>query len=251
MSARRIMSVGEALIDVVTRPGGEPSEHVGGSLLNVANGVARLGHRSSICSWWGRDAHGELVAASIASTGAEVEPGTDSATSTSVAQATLDAEGRATYTFDLTWDLPEVTDLAGISHVHTGSIGATLAPGGAKVVDLVKTLRETATISYDPNVRPAIMGTSADVLGRVEALVALSDVVKASDEDLEWLYPGGAGRDDLAPLGRPRSGAGGVYEGGRWVPTPCCVRRATTWSYPRTRSRSRTRSAPGTRSWRA
>ena len=49
MSARRILSVGEALIDVVTRPGGEPSEHVGGSLLNVANGVAQLGHRSSIC----------------------------------------------------------------------------------------------------------------------------------------------------------------------------------------------------------
>ena len=69
----RILCVGEALIDVVTRPGGEPSEHVGGSLLNVANGIAQLGHRSSICSWWGRGAHGELIAARIASTGAEVE----------------------------------------------------------------------------------------------------------------------------------------------------------------------------------
>jgi fructokinase len=186
----RILSVGEALIDVVTRPDGEPSEHVGGSLLNVANGVAKLGHRSSICSWWGRDVHGALIAASIASTGAEVEPGTDSATTTSIAQATVDAEGRATYTFDLTWDLPEVRDLAGVSHVHTGSIGATLEPGGAKVVDLVARLRDTATVSYDPNIRPAIMGAPAEVLGRVEALVALSDVVKASDEDLDWLYPG-------------------------------------------------------------
>ena len=186
----RILCVGEALIDVVTSPGGQPSEHVGGSLLNVANGLARLGHRASICSWWARDPHGELIAASIASTGAAVEPGTDSASSTSVAQATLDAEGRATYTFDLTWDLPEVGDLSGVSHVHTGSIGATLEPGGAKVVELVTRLRETATVTYDPNVRPAIMHSPEAVLGRVEELVSLSDVVKASDEDIAWLYPG-------------------------------------------------------------
>ncbi len=190
MSDRRILCVGEALIDVVTRPGGEPVEHVGGSLLNVANGIARLGHRSSICSWWGRDARGTLIAAAIASTGAEVEPGTDSAATTSVAQATLDAEGRATYTFDLVWDLPDVHDLAGVSHLHTGSIGATLEPGGAKVVDLVRRVKPTATISYDPNVRPTLMGSPEAVLGRVEELVGLSDVVKASDEDLEWLYPG-------------------------------------------------------------
>jgi len=186
----RILCVGEALIDVVTRPGGVPSEHVGGSLLNVANGIARLGHRSSICSWWGSDARGALIAQAAADAGTEVEPGTDGAAVTSVAQATLDHEGRATYTFDLSWDLPEVADLDQVAHVHTGSIGATLEPGGAKVVDLVTQLRTSGTISYDPNARPAIMGSAAEVLARVETLVALSDVVKASDEDLEWLYPG-------------------------------------------------------------
>lgn len=186
----RILSVGEALIDVVTRPGGEPAEHVGGSVLNVANGIARLGHRSSICAWWGADARGALIEQAAADAGTEVEPGAAGAAYTSVAQATLDDEGRATYTFDLTWDIPEVADLDGVAHVHTGSIGATLEPGGSKVVDLVKRVRDHATISYDPNARPAIMGSAAEVLERVEALVALSDVVKASDEDLEWLYPG-------------------------------------------------------------
>ena len=186
----RILCVGEALIDVVTRPEGQPSEHVGGSLLNVANGIARLGHRASICSWWGTDSRGASIAAAAAAAGTEVEPGTDAAAVTSVAQATLDAEGRATYMFDLSWDIPGVADLEHVAHVHTGSIGATLEPGGAKVVDLVTRLRPTATISYDPNARPAIMGSPQMVLARVEALVALSDVVKASDEDLEWLYPG-------------------------------------------------------------
>ncbi len=185
----RILCVGEALIDVVAHPGGEPAEHVGGSLLNVANGIARLGHRASICSWWARDAHGALIADAVLASGAEVEAGTDEAARTSVAQATLDAEGRASYTFDLTWDLPEVRRLEEVVHLHTGSIGATLEPGGAKVVDLVRRARATATVSYDPNVRPTLMGSPEDVLGRVEELVALSDVVKASDEDLEWLYP--------------------------------------------------------------
>jgi fructokinase len=60
----------------------------------------------------------------------------------------------------------------------------------ARVVDLVARLRETATVSYDPNIRPAIMRSTADVLGRVEARVALSDVVRASDADLYWPYPG-------------------------------------------------------------
>jgi len=51
-------------------------------------------------------------------------------------------------------------------------------------------------VSYDPNIRPAIMGTPATVLGRIEELIARSDIVKASDEDIVWLYPGVA-RDEV------------------------------------------------------
>jgi fructokinase len=46
----------------------------------------------------------------------------------------MDAAGRATYTFDLTWDVPDL-DVGTYGHVHTGSIAATLEPGGAKVVE--------------------------------------------------------------------------------------------------------------------
>jgi fructokinase len=74
--------------------------------------------------------------------------------------------------------------------VHTGSIGAMLAPGAADVRALVAAARDTATVSYDPNARPALMGDAADTRPRVEDLVRLSDVVKVSDEDLAWLVPG-------------------------------------------------------------
>ncbi|WP_051209484.1 PfkB family carbohydrate kinase [Propionicicella superfundia] len=186
---RRVLCLGEALIDVVVREGAEPVEHVGGSPLNVSTGLARLGHAASICAWWGRDDRGHRLAEAAAAAGARVEPGSDGAAATSVAYARVDRDGRASYTFDLTWDVPGIAGLDLVDHLHTGSIAATLEPGGAKVVGVVGRARRTATVSYDPNIRPAIMGTPGQVLARVEDLVGLCDVVKASDEDLAWLYP--------------------------------------------------------------
>jgi fructokinase len=65
-----------------------------------------------------------------------------------------------------------------------------LEPGATTVAETVRALRSTATISYDPNVRPKLMGGRDVARTRIEALVELSDVVKVSSEDLEWLFPG-------------------------------------------------------------
>lgn len=183
-----VLCLGEALIDVVVR-GDSSEEHVGGSLLNVAAGVATLGRPASICAWWGRDERGARLAQWATSSGVTIVPGTDSAAKTAVATAVLDAEGRATYEFDLEWDVPELPDLGEYGHLHTGSIAATLEPGGSAVVEAARRIRETATVSYDPNIRPALMVAPELVRGRIEDLVGLSDLVKVSDEDLEWLYP--------------------------------------------------------------
>ena len=183
-----VLCLGEALIDVVVR-GESREEHVGGSLLNVAAGIATLGHATSICAWWGRDERGKRLAEWATASGVTIVPGTDSATRTAVAIAQLDAEGRATYEFDLEWDVPPLVDLAPYGHLHTGSIAATLEPGGSDVLEAVRRIKPNATVSYDPNIRPALMGTPEHVRGRVEELVGLSDLVKVSDEDLAWLYP--------------------------------------------------------------
>ena len=102
--------------------------------------------------------------------------------------ATLADDGSASYTFDIEWRLnpvPEVTPVV----VHTCSLGAVLAPGAADVRRLLERLRPTATVSYDVNARPAVTGTGPDVVRAVEEVVLLADLVKASDEDLEALYP--------------------------------------------------------------
>ena len=74
--------------------------------------------------------------------------------------------------------------------MHTGSIATVIEPGGEAVARLLADRRATATLTYDPNLRPALMGDPADVRPAVERLVALADVVKVSDEDLDWLLPG-------------------------------------------------------------
>ncbi|MDF0530946.1 PfkB family carbohydrate kinase [Tsukamurella sp. 8F] len=185
----RTLCLGEALIDAVMRPGRPVEEHVGGSLFNVACGLAALGDPASILSWWGRDQRGARIAASAERAGLEVVPGTDGAPRTPLARAHVDEEGRAVYDFDLTWEVPPAGGLERYNHLHTGSFAATLAPGADGVLDIVQRIRDHATVSYDPNIRPALMGTPETVRSRIEQIVGLADLVKASDEDLTWLYP--------------------------------------------------------------
>ncbi|TDE93925.1 carbohydrate kinase [Occultella glacieicola] len=182
--------IGEALVDVVHAADGTVTEHPGGSPANVALGLARLGRDAELATWFSDDAHGALVRDHLTGNGVRLVPLSDRADRTSTAVATLDADGAATYTFDLDWRVPEVTLDGDLVVVHVGSIGATLQPGGAAVAELVVAAREFATISYDPNARPSIMGTAAQTLPTVTGLVAGADLVKVSDEDVAWLQPG-------------------------------------------------------------
>ena len=188
-SPASVLVVGESLIDAVERGSEPPELHVGGSPANVAFGLGALDHDVSLATWFGRDDWGRRIADRCAEKGAKVVAGSDGAVRTSVARAVLDAGGAATYDFDITWQVPAIADLAGYGHVHTGSIAAVLEPGGSQTLVTVQQARATATVSYDPNARPSLMGSADEVRPRMEAFIALADVVKASDEDIAWLYP--------------------------------------------------------------
>ncbi len=196
--------VGESLIDVVRSPDGSTREHVGGSPANVAVGLARLNHEIAFATMVGDDERGARIASHLAREGISLTQGNPNRIGqrTSVATSTLDATGAATYSFDLSWELPELEPLQGVAHVHTGSIAATLEPGASSVLTMIQSARPNATISYDPNVRPPLMGDPHDVRAKIEALVGLSDVVKASDEDIAWLYDGVALPDILRLWGQ-------------------------------------------------
>jgi fructokinase len=188
----RALVVGEALIDEVVRPDGSRERHPGGSPANVAIGLGRLGRSVDLLTWLGDDADGDLVRRHLGESHVHVLTGDRRATRTPVATATIDAAGVASYQFDLEWDLPSTWDGAESAPlvVHTGSIATVLQPGGTAVERLVSRSRPSSTITYDPNLRPVLMGSPAHALPVVDALVRLADVVKVSDEDLAWLHPG-------------------------------------------------------------
>jgi len=186
----RTLVIGESLIDIVHRPDGSTREHVGGSPANVAVGLARLGHDVTLATMIGDDERGTRIATRLDEEGVALTEGSIGERPTSVATSTLDETGAAAYTFDLTWELSENQPLEGLAHVHTGSIAATLEPGASAVLSTLQSARPSATISYDPNARPSLMGDPHEVRAKIEQLIGLSDVVKASDEDIAWLYDG-------------------------------------------------------------
>ncbi|MEU9132324.1 carbohydrate kinase [Kitasatospora sp. NPDC048540] len=188
-----VLVVGEALADVVDSRDSR-RVHPGGSPANTALGLARLGHRVRLATRLGEDEYGAVIRDHLAAGGVALAPGSVGAWRTSSATAVLDREGRATYTFDVHWDLcPRSAGLpAGrdFGHLHAGSVAALLDPGAERVLAMVRGAPADVTVSYDPNLRPALLGSPEEERPRVEGLVALSDVVKVSDEDLGWLYPG-------------------------------------------------------------
>ncbi|HET8616967.1 MAG TPA: carbohydrate kinase [Actinomycetales bacterium] len=202
-----VLVAGESLVDVVARHGGVVDRHAGGSPANVAVGLARLGHDVTLATRVGSDADGDLLRRHLEADGVRLSPGSVVDGRTSTATAVLDDDGAATYEFDVDWALPTV-DLADVLHLHAGSIGSALPPGAADVHRLLVRAAEAGiTTSYDPNLRPGLIGSAADERPVVERLVAGADVVKASDDDLAWLYAGTAAPDPVAAAARwARSG---------------------------------------------
>lgn len=190
MTGDRLWVVGEALVDVVAPPNGPERVHPGGSPANTALGLARLGRSVELTTRIGTDAHGALLRDWLSGAGVRLTPGSVVDAPTSTATALLDRDGSAVYRFDLDWRLPEVEPPAAAGHLHTGSVAAFLEPGATRVHALVDAARPGRTVSYDPNLRPALLGTPEQTRPGVERLVAAADLVKASEEDLAWLHPG-------------------------------------------------------------
>ena len=107
------------------------------------------------------------------------------------ADGTIGYDFRVDGTADWQWTDAELADVVDhdVVALHVGSLAMAIEPGASALRRLVERARAAVTISFDPNVRPMLMGRREDVVTRVEGLVALSDVVKASAEDLAWLYP--------------------------------------------------------------
>lgn len=185
----RALVIGEALIDVVESDGRVSGEYVGGSPLNVAVGLARLGRGVDFLTHIANDDRGKRIVEYVESSGVQLVSGSTSGTRTPTAMATLDAAGSAHYTFDIDWQLAGTPEVATPMLVHTGSIATVLEPGCRATAALLDAYRMSATISFDPNVRPDVIRDDDIARGRIDRLVERADIVKVSEDDLRWLDP--------------------------------------------------------------
>jgi fructokinase len=177
-----VLVIGESLVDVV-RDGHTELRHAGGSPMNVAYGLARLGVPASLLTRIGRDSDGALIEQHLYGAGVRLLPASLRDEPTSTAIATIAADGSASYEFDVNWDLADISATA--DWVHVGSIATFLTPGADAVERYLASV--AGRVSYDPNIRQALM--PADALERFERIARLTDVLKLSDEDAAWLYP--------------------------------------------------------------
>lgn len=183
-----VVVVGEALVDIVVSSQGTV-EYPGGSPANVAYGLGRLGVPTTLLTSIGDDNHGAAIERHLASAGVELLTRTGRRGRTATATATLAADGSAHYDFDIQWDLPAIAPAPQPKILHTGSIATFLEPGAAAVRALLEQVHQQCLVTYDPNVRPALVGSQAGARMTFEELIPFTDVVKLSDEDAHWLYP--------------------------------------------------------------
>lgn len=188
---RDVLAIGEALMDVVEIKGASRQAVPGGSPANVALGLGRLGRSVTLLTSIGVDNYGEIIRTHLEASGVEVLASPPPSAQTSTARAVLQPDGSPRYAFDVRWDVDcRLLGPVAPKVVHTGSIGSYIMPGAAAVLTEVVHRAGQSLITFDPNVRPGLIANRVQVRQSIESLIAVADVVKASDEDIAWLYPG-------------------------------------------------------------
>ncbi|RLL69446.1 carbohydrate kinase [Streptomyces sp. Z26] len=180
---------GTAALGLEALPGGGPA--------NTAVALSRLGTPTRFLARLSADVFGRLFREHLDKSGVDLGATVTARESSTLAVADLDDEGRADYSFyaegaaDWQWTPEELAEAARapVSCLHTGSLALVRPPGGAHVEDLLADVRQRATVSLDPNVRPLLVDP-ADYRARLPHWCAAADILRLSDDDLAHLRPG-------------------------------------------------------------
>ena len=189
---------GEVLIDIL--PTGPV---VGGGPANTAKALARLGHDVHFIDGISNDAYGQSARAELLRDGVNLDLALTSDKPTCTATVTLDAtggasyefliDGTATFDFGAAW-LPDPYRYQP-QVLHIGTLVTMIEPGASALYDWAMQVAELAPIVFDPNIRPSVQPDRDLYEAAVEKWAALSAVIKVSDDDLAWLFPGQAIED--------------------------------------------------------
>jgi len=210
-----IVVIGEALIDLIEdkSTAGRYQAVVGGANANVAIALARAGAKQQLLARISSDAFGQKIRQRLVDNKVGLEYAIAANEPTSVAIASIGSSGGASYSFyventaDWGWtnnELPtqQTMSAIGATALQFGCLTMAMPPGNAVVEAWAKEYfeKDLLTLSHDVNVRPAL-GFDADAERvRVERVNSFSHLIKASDDDINWLYAlePGANVDQIA-----------------------------------------------------
>ncbi len=193
-----LISCGDALIDFVPTRNADGREAVmpavGGSCLNVAIGMARLGAPTGFVGGISTDLFGRMVADHAAASHVELGLATRSDHQTTLAFVRIVA-GESHYAF---YDAETATrnwtyrrgaiPFAGVEVLHVGSTTLVNDHGAAETKTLIADARASSTISFDPNCRPNLVKDKPTYLARMSEFAASADLIKMSDVDFAYLF---------------------------------------------------------------
>lgn len=199
-----ILCCGEALIDLIPNPDGTTTPLVGGSVLNTAVALGRLGSTVGLLTGLSSDEYGRQIEASLVESHVSTEFAIRSDRPTTLAIVTL-VDGQAQYRFEdegsalrmiQTADLPAIPP--SVTAMVFGGISLIPAPVADSLAHLCQNRPDGVVGMLDANVRPNFVDDPDTYRARLGGMLATTDILKVSDEDLEWLAPDAA--DPVANL---------------------------------------------------
>jgi fructokinase len=198
-----ILVIGEALIDLIENryQAGGFNAVVGGANANVALALARRGTKHQFLGRISNDRFGKIIRERLESNNVQLEHSVDAQELTTLAVVSIDSNGVPSYSFyvngtaDWGWTEAELPTDVELENMHAtaiqfGCLTMAMQPSSAVIEKWARDHfnQKSVTISHDINMRPALGFDAAEERERVERLNQISHIIKASDEDIEWLY---------------------------------------------------------------
>ena len=192
----QVWVVGEVLIDLIPE-GTDRKPVVGGGPANTAKALAKVGIDTQFIDGISTDGYGQMAKNELLTAGAKLDYVKYSDKQTCLAIVSISDLGSATYefvientaTFDFNHDWLPNPETDRPSLLHIGTLATSIEPSASVLFEWAQSVVKVAPIVFDPNIRPAVISGREQYLAQVERWVAISAVVKVSDDDIKWLYP--------------------------------------------------------------
>ncbi len=193
-----IVVAGEALIDRIVRADGSVVDRPGGAPFNAARTIARLGVPVTFVGALSTDPAGVNLRNALAADRVDLSHLVSTDAHTTLAVARLDASGTATYEFATAGTSAVQLAPAALRSAlaarprafHLGSLGLVIEPLATTLDEVIEDVAHETLVMVDPNCRPSAIPDRAAYLARLLRIIARADIVKASRDDLDYLWPG-------------------------------------------------------------